>query len=409
MVKRKGRHVANALDVKKAAALIRKGVPGRYFDGNGLHLFIKPSGSASWVLRTTVSGKRKDYGLGPATTVHPDLAAARDKAHAMRKLARSGGDPAAAKRAAVAIPSFEEVARLVHDEHKGGWRNAKHRAQWLSTLERFAFPQIGKTRVDLVDVPAVLGVLAPIWLSRVETAKRLRQRMRVVIDYADAKGWRSSGNPVGSVLTRALPKQTAVVRHHPAIPYSDVPAFYDALGRDVGNEITKLALRLLILTATRSGEVRGARRSEFDLEAAVWTIPGERMKMRREHRVPLSVEAVAVVRRALELSADSELVFPGVKRGAKLSDMTLLKAVRRICADATPHGFRSSFSDWCAEATGFSAEVREMALAHSIGSKTEAAYRRGDLFKKRADLMTAWARYITASSAKVVELPKRQA
>jgi integrase len=400
--KRRGRHPKDDLDAKKVAGLIRRGAAGRHFDGGGLHLFIKAGGSASWVLRVSTNGKRRDLGLGGADSV--SLADARETARQWRKTMKSGGDPLEEKRKSRQIPTFEQVARSVHAGHQGAWRNSKHAAQWLSTLEAYAFPELGSIRVDLVGVPEVLKALSPIWLTKPETARRVRQRIRTVLDVARAAGHRTTENPVGPVLTKALPKQTGRPGHHAAMPYGEVPGFSARLGDpQPGGEVTRLALRFLILTATRTGEVLGARRSEIDLERRVWTIPAERMKSGRDHRVPLSDAAVAVVGRALEISTDATLIFPGARVGKPLSNMALLMLCRRLGLNAVPHGFRSSFRDWASETTGFPAEVAEMALAHTIGNKTEAAYRRGDLFEKRRKLMEAWGRFVT-SGVNVVAL-----
>ena len=337
--KRRGRHPRNDLDSKKVAALIRKGAAGRYFDGLGLHLFIKPSGSASWVLRVTVGGRRKDIGLGSTDVV--SLAEARERARQYRSVAKAGGDPIADKRkASRSVPTFGQAARLVHAQHAPSWRNAKHGAQWLSTLETYAFPTIGSLRVDQIDVPAVLKVLAPIWLTRPETARRVRQRIRSVLDWARAAGHRDGENPVGPVLAKALPRQTGTAGHHAAMPYSDVPEFVRRLRESPASEVVRLAFEFLILTAARTSEVLGARKSEIDLEARVWNIAPERMKAGRPHRVPLSPRAVEILRRAFELSADSELVFQGARAGRPLSTMAFLMLLRRMGVSATAHGFQ---------------------------------------------------------------------
>ena len=399
--KRRGRHLRNDLDAKKVAALIRKGATGRHFDGGGLHLLVKQNGAASWVLRVSSNGRRRDLGLGGADSVA--LADAREAARQLRATIKAGGDPADERRKLRKVPTFEQVARSVHVEHSPSWRNRKHAAQWLSTLQTYAFPEIGHLRIDLVGVPEVLRVLGPIWLSKPETARRVRQRLRTVLDVARAAGHRVGENPVGPVLAKALPRQTARAGHHTAMPYTDVPALVSRLDApDEPGEITRLALRFLILTAARTSEVLGARRSEIDHDAAVWTIPAERMKAGREHRVPLSAPALLIVGRACELSADQDLLFPAARFGKPLSNMVLLMLLRRLGVEATAHGFRSSFRDWTAETTGFPSEVAEMALAHSIADKTEAAYRRGDLFEKRRALMDAWGTFASKSSGNVV-------
>ena len=391
----------NDLDAKKVASLLRKGKPGRFFDGEGLHLLVKPDGRASWVLRVSANGRRRDFGLGGAGDV--SLADARETARRLRSIVRAGGDPLEEGRKRRAIPTFAEVAATAHAERSGSWRNPKHAAQWLRTLETYAFPEIGSWRVDLIGVPDVLRVLSPIWLTRPETARRVRQRLRTVFDVARAAGYRSTENPVGAVLDKALPRQTAGRGHYAAMAYDDVPEFMARLGDDAaGGEVSRLALRFLILTACRTGEVLGARWPEINLDAAEWTIPAERTKRGREHRVPLSDAAVAVLARAREIGSDSSLVFSGSRPGRPLSNTALLMLCRRLRIDAVPHGFRSSFSDWTAETTGFPAEVREMALAHAIGSKTEAAYRRGDLLAKRRQLMAAWASFATGAGRVVL-------
>lgn len=406
MVKRKGRHPRNDLDVKRVAALIRKGVAGRFFDGSGLHLFIKAGGSASWVLRITVSGKRRDIGLGGANSV--TLADARELARQYRVAVKAGSDPQAEKRKRQAVPTFESVARAVHAEHAASWRNSKHSAQWLSTLEAYAFSEIGNLPVDQIGVPEVLRVLSPIWLTKPETARRVRQRVRTVLDVARAGEHRTGENPVGPVLAKALPRQGGKAVHHAALPYDELPALFVRLQEpEAGGETSRLALQFLILTGTRTSEVLGARRSEIDLENAAWDIPGERMKTGVPHRVPLSDAALAVVHRALELSADPELIFPGARYHRPLSNMVFLMMLRRLGLSITAHGFRSTFRDWTAETTGFPSEVAEMALAHAVAGKVEAAYRRGTLFEKRRKLMEAWAGFVTGATGKVVKMRAR--
>jgi integrase len=401
--KGRGRHPEKALT---ALTVRSQKKPGRYADGGGLHLLVKPNGAKSWVLRLVANGRRRDFGLGSAHSV--SLADARDLAAQYRKLVKAGVDPAAEKRrAARAVPTFEESALLVHTQHSPSWRNEKHGAQWINTLRDYAFPVIGKRRIDQIEVADVLKVLGPIWLTKPETARRVRQRIRTVLDWARAAGYRDTENPVGPVLAKALPRQSDRAGHHSALPYSDVPGFVERLREYEGaGEVAKLAFEFLILTATRTGEVLGARWPEIDLEAKVWTVPPERMKAAREFRVPLPARAVEILNRAQEFSGDSELVFQGARIGRPLSNMVFLMLLRRMGVEATAHGFRSAFSDWVSEATGFPAEVREMALAHSIADKTEAAYRRGDLFEKRRQLMDAWAGYLAGASGKVVPLQK---
>jgi integrase len=399
LMKPKGRHPDKALSAAKIRSLIK---PGRYADGNGLYLVVDPSGAKRWVLRTVVHGRRRDIGLGGLQLV--SLAEAREKAALYRKIARDGGDSLAEKRRAQrVVPTFEEAARQVHAEHKSAWKNEKHAAQWINTLRDYAFPVIGDRRVDHIDTPEVLRVLSPIWLTKAETARRVRQRIGTVLDWAKASGFRTEGNPVAGV-SKGLPRQPDKKAHHRAMPYADVPAFITRLRESDLADGTRLAFELLILTATRTSEVLNAKWDEIDFESAIWTIPAERMKANREHRVPLSPRATEILTRAKELAGDSRFVFPGRSTDKALSNMVFLMALRRMGLDVTAHGFRSAFSDWAAERTSYPREVCEMALAHTIKNKAEAAYRRGDLLDKRRDLMTTWARFVSSSPGKVVPL-----
>jgi integrase len=367
--------------------------PGRYQDGNGLQLFVKKSGAQFWVLRIQAGGKRRDIGLGSAATVA--LRDARDKAAEFRKLYQRGADPLAERRAAklatAAIPAFREAARMAHGEHKDGWRNMKHRADWLSSLERYAFALVGDMRVDLIDAPTVRDVLLPIWFDRPETARRVRQRVKLVIDWATAKGYRSTLNLSGVV--KALPRQPKSDSHFKAMPYEQVPAFVESL-KVSGDTISRMALQFLILTAARSGEVRGATWPEIDLEARTWTIPGNRMKAGKAHVVPLSDPALAILVRASSICTDTGApIFPGIK-GQPLSDMTMLKIMRDRALPFSVQGFRSAFKTWAVEATGFPDAVSEAALAHIDANNVRAAYSRTDFRQQRTDLMARWANFI---------------
>jgi len=373
--------------------------PGRYMDGDGLMLDVKPSGSKSWVVRLQAGGKRRDYGLGSFKDV--GLSEARDLAREYRKKLRQGVDPIADRRKVSVVPSFAEAAATVHEEHKRGWRNGKHGEQWLTTLKTYAFPKIGQLPVDQITTGQVRDLLGEIWLTKPETARRVRQRIGTVLDFAHGKGWREPF--VMAAVNKALPKQPRKSGRFEALPYAEVPAFVAKLRER--ESMGRLALGALVLTASRSGEVRLARWSEIDLDKATWTIPAERMKAGKTHVVPLSPAALRVFRRAAELRmAGTDLVFPGLKRGKPLSDMTLLKILRDMKLDATVHGFRSAFRDWCAEETSVAGEVAEAALAHAIPNKVEAAYRRTDFFEKRRKLMDAWAEYCSGSAANVVRL-----
>ncbi|MCC0056779.1 MAG: integrase arm-type DNA-binding domain-containing protein [Rhodobiaceae bacterium] len=380
-----GRHPEKALTAVAVKALTK---PGRYADGNGLYLVVDPSGAKRWLLRTVVRGRRRDIGLGSCRLV--SLAEARDKALAMRKVAREGGDPLAERRKnSETPPTFAEAAKLVHDQHKGAWKNSKHASQWITTLETYAVPEIGNVPVDQISSSDVMRVLGPIWLEKPETARRVRQRIGTVLDWAGAAGYRTGENPVRAV-GKGLPRQKPGKDHHAALPYNEVPKFIERLRQsDLGPQ-TKLAFEFLILSAARTGEVLGARWSEVDWEKRIWTVPAGRMKAGREHRVPLGDRCLDILKEAKELAANSDLIFPGRSPKRPLSNMVFLMALRRMEINATAHGFRSSFRDWAGESTPFPHEVCEMALAHTIKNKAEAAYRRGDLLEKRQELMAAW-------------------
>ncbi|MBY9064958.1 integrase arm-type DNA-binding domain-containing protein [Sphingomonas yunnanensis] len=374
--------------------------PGRHSDGNGLTLFIKDSGAKSWVLRIQVNGKRRDIGLGSFDTV--SLAEAREKADDIRKQFRNGIDPVAAKRAVITaaptIPTFREAASIAHGEHKGGWKNAKHKAQWLSSLEAYAFPLIGDVPVHEVDGPAIRDLLAKIWLSKPETARRVRQRIGTVLDWAYAKGYRQAEAPTRSV-TKGLPKQPKKDSHFAALPYEQAPAVYAQLSS--AESIGRLALRFLILTAARSGEVRGTCWREIDLEQQLWTIPGDRMKAGKTHIVPLQPAAIEILDTMARMygTAPDQTVFPG-RSNKQLSDMTLTKVLRDgFVGDITVHGFRSTFRDWAAEQTDVAGDVVEAALAHAVQNKVEAAYRRTNYLEKRRGLMLAWSNHLLTTLA----------
>ena len=373
--------------------------PGRFGDGNGLYLVVDPSGASRWVLRVQASGKRRDVGLGGAGSV--TLAEARDLAHDVRRKAKAGHDPVAARRAERdGMPTFKTMAESTHKARLGTWRNGKHTAQWLATLEAHAFRTLGALPVNRVQSGDVLKVLLPIWTEKPETARRVLQRIGNVLDHATAAGHRSGENPC-RMATIGLPKQGHTVRHFAALPYAELPGFMVKLRAAESVEIVRLALEFLILTAARSGEVRGATRDEFNVKAKLWTIPAQRMKAEREHVVPLSPRAVEIVQRATEITPAGTLLFPTMRaQDRQLSDMTLTMVLRRLKVDATAHGFRSTFRDWVSEETDFAGEVAEMALAHAIGSKVEKAYRRGKLLEKRRELMNAWAAFALGASEK---------
>ncbi|MCW1384847.1 tyrosine-type recombinase/integrase [Novosphingobium sp. KCTC 2891] len=364
--------------------------PGRYSDGDGLILDLAGAGKGSWMLRIQIAGKRRDIGLGSLDFV--SLAEARDAAAELRKQARAGLDPLLErKKAQRKVPTFKAAALRVFDEHKSTWKNGKHQVQWLRTLETYAFPALGDLLVSDVDGPMIRDVLAKIWLSKPETARRLRQRIGAVLDWAYAEGHRSSEAPLRS-LARGLPKQPRKDRHFAAMPFSEISAFLTTLRQRC--TVSRLALEFLILTASRSGEVRGAAWAEFDLTRKIWSIPAGRMKAGEAHQVPLSEGAIDVIQRAKRYKAERcDLVFPGQKSRKPLSDMTLLAILRKMDLDYTVHGFRSAFRDWAAEETSYPGEVAEAALAHTVSNKVEAAYRRTKYLEKRKGLMADWGRY----------------
>lgn len=364
--------------------------PGKYTDGHGLFLKVSTSGAKRWVQRIVIRGKRTEIGMGSTSLV--SLAEARETALQNRKMARSGGDPLQAKRTAQALLTFEEAARKVHKIHEPTWRNKKHAAQFISTLESYTFPRIGKLKVSDVTTADVLAVLQPIWLEKPETARRVRQRIGTVMKWAVANGWRTD-NPA-EAISQALPKQIDTQQHRKALPYGKVPEFLETLKASNAGDLTKLALELVVLTTSRSSEVRKADWAEFDLEQGIWTRPAERMKSKKEHRVPLSARAVDVLKEARELGTGHGLVFPGTKIGKPLSDMTLLKLTKALGYDVDVHGFRTSFKTWAQERTNMPREVSEAALAHVVKDKAEAAYARSDFFEKRRDLMEKWSDFI---------------
>ena len=372
---------------------------GQYSDGNGLTLRVEPTGSKRWVQRVTLHGKRHNIGLGGFPAV--SLADAREMAAANRLAIKQGKDPLAEKHQAAVelkrskMATFSEATRQVIDLNRPTWSNVKHAAQWESTLATYAFPVLGQKPVNEITPSDILSVLTPIWTTKSETARRVRQRMETVLDWTVAQGWRSD-NPAGRAITRVLPKQTRRVTHHPALPYSKVSEALTGIRESSADQATRLAFEFLVLTAARSREVRMACWTEVDWEQKVWTVPAERMKARREHRVPLSRRAIEVLVEAKQLGGETnELIFPGFKKAKPLSDMTFTTLLRRLEIPAVPHGFRSSFRDWCSEKMGEGYEIAaEMALAHNVGSATRRAYARTELLGPRRVLMEAWGEYI---------------
>jgi integrase len=387
-LKQRKRHPINALT---AVRVRNEKLPGRYADGNGLHLVVDPSGARRWLLRIVIQKKRRDLGLGSAILV--SLAEAREKALAYRKIARQGGDPVPARSSASIAPTFSMAAETVHEARAPGFRNAKHAAQWLSTLKTYANPTIGEMTVDLIATPDILRLIGPIWLAKPETARRVLQRISTVFDWAKAAGYRSGENPVDGVK-QGLAKQSSEKKHHAAMPFADVPAFIKTLRSPIDITASYLPFEFLILTAARTNEVLKATWNEIDFTTAIWTISSKRMKAKREHRVPLAARCIEILKSAKNLSPMSEFVFTGRDGVRAPSNMTLLQVMKRADLSYVPHGFRSSFRDWASETTNHPREVCEMALAHTIKNKVEAAYRRGDLFEKRRALMNDWANFI---------------
>ncbi|MBY6129434.1 MULTISPECIES: tyrosine-type recombinase/integrase [Erythrobacteraceae] len=368
--------------------------PGRYGDGDGLALVLTAQNKGYWVLRSTIKGRRRDIGLGSLSLVN--LKEARENAFEMRRDIQRGIDPIAErKRQEVVVPTFANAARTVHEEQKAGWKNGKHQTQWITTLEKYAFPKLGDRLVDDIEGPVIRECLLPIWLDKPETARRVKQRIGVVLDWAYANGMRETEAPMRS-LGRALPRQPKQDSHFAAMPYKDIPAFLEHLHKRT--TVARLALEFLILCASRSGEVRGAKWAEIDLKNRLWTIPAERMKVGKEHVVPLTDAAIDVLQRARPFYAEcSDMIFPGRNVLRPMSDMTLLKILRYAKLPFTVHGFRSSFRDWAAEQTSYPGEVAEAALAHTVANKVEAAYRRTNYLDKRRDLMRDWAAFCTSN------------
>ncbi|MBA4788383.1 MAG: tyrosine-type recombinase/integrase [Rhizobiales bacterium] len=388
-MKGKGRHPDKALTAVQVRQLK---LPGRYADGNGLYLEVTAAGTKHWLLRLVVQGRRRDIGLGSTTLV--PLLEAREKAMAFRKIAREGGDPIAERdKFKPTIPTFREAAERVHSENAPSWKNPKHAAQWLTTVKTYAFPELGDRLVNEIGSPDLLRVLSPIWLAKPETARRLKQRLGTVFDWAKAAGYRQGDNPIEGV-ERGLPKQTAAKVHHAALAYTQVPDFVATLCACDAALTVKLAFEFLILTAARTGEVLGATWDEIDFEEQTWTVPAARMKAKKAHRVPLCPRAVEILKQARAFGSHGP-IFPGRSAGKPLSNMAFLMVLRRLDLDVTAHGFRSAFRDWASEETNFPREVCEMALAHAVENRVEAAYRRGDLFEKRRQLMKAWSDYLS--------------
>jgi integrase len=391
-----GAHIGGRLTVAK----IKAAGPGKHPDGANLWLQVGPNGSRSWYLRFTLNGRSREMGLGPYPLV--SLSEARDKAMAQRRLLLDGIDPIAARDAKRPVRdpiTFAAAAKQYIAGHEKGWKSTDHARQWRNSLDRYVLPAIGERPISAIDTHDVLTIVEPLWQDKTETATRVLNRMSLILDWAAARKLRIGDNPARwkGHLDAVLPKRSKVqkVINHSALPYSRLPQFMTALRQQ--SEIGARAAELMILTATRTGEVRFAAWSEIDLDVRLWIIPAARMKAERDHRVPLSEDALAIL---MALPREGGRVFPGLGQHA------ILKALQRVNSEITAHGFRSTFRDWCAEQTSFPSEVAEMALAHAVGDKVEAAYRRGDLFEKRRALAEAWAAYSAGVDAKNVVLLK---
>jgi integrase len=384
-----------------AQAVQRAKQPGSYPDGGGLYLHVAPGGSRSWVYRFMLAGREREMGLGSFLTV--TLAEARLKAADARKLRASGIDPIEARRAqhaaalvkAAKALTFRNAAASYIAAHRAGWRNAEHAHQWEATLSSYVYPVLGDLPVGAIDTALVLHALEPIWTNKTETAARVRGRIEAVLDWAKARGYRDGENPARwrGHLDKLLPAQSKVgsLTHHPAMPVGELPGFIRTLRSEQGTAAR--ALEFLILTAARTGEVAGAMWSEIDTATGAWNIPAARMKGAREHRVPLSEPAITILSGIKAKIGSDGFIFSARKRAKPLPQRAMRTLLERMRDDATVHGFRSTFRDWAAEETEFASEVIEMALAHTVSNKVEAAYRRSDLFEKRRKLMQQWGSY----------------
>ena len=389
-----------ALSGKLTKKLVENLGAGRHGDGNGLYLVVDPSGARRWIVRVVVKGQknkkgaplRTDFGLGGADIV--PLNQARERALEYRRMAKQGLNPRFHARQEV--PTFEEVAQQVHIDRMPTWKNAKHGQQWINTLRDYAFPKIGRMPIDSVDQPEVMMCLAPIWTEKHETAKRLAQRIKTVLDVARSKGFRTGENPVTAIKDAgALPRVKAKVKHHKAMRWQDVPNFYEGL--QTRKAMAAKALMFTCLTGSRTGEVLGLRWEEIDFEAQLWTCPADRMKTGEAHRVPLTDEMLSIIEPLKELRSD--FVFEGQKRHRPLSNMSMLMLLRRMNVEGvTVHGFRSTFRDWASEVANVPREVAEKSLAHSVGSDVERAYARSDLLDKRRALMRDWSQFVASTA-----------
>ena len=399
MTKKHPNNELTALKIKKLT------IPGRYADGNNLYLEVDKSGARRWTLRVTILGRRRDMGLGGISTV--SLEEARELAYQYRKIARSGGDPILERQKNRGLQTtLIYCAKKVHEINLPTWKNEKFAKQWLSSLEHHVFPTIGKLPISQVTSADILRVLTPIWNTKGDTAKKIKQRLRMIIKWARAQGYFQGDDPV-ELAEQALPKQLKSDDHHKSLEFEKLPEMISNLRKSKISLPTKLALEFTILSACRTSEVLNAKWEEIDLTKLIWSIPSERMKGGKVHQVPLTDRMTVILNDCKKLKTNNDLLFPSEINGEALSNNTMRLALKkRLKVDATVHGMRSSFKDWASETTNFANEVSEMALAHTISNKTELAYRRRTLIEKRRHLMQKWSDYLNNKEGEVIELYK---
>ena len=399
MTKKHPNNELTALKIKKLT------IPGRYADGNNLYLEVDKSGARRWTLRVTILGRRRDMGLGGISTV--SLEEARELAYQYRKIARSGGDPILERQKNRGLQTtLIYCTKKVHEINLPTWKNEKFAKQWLSSLEHHVFPTIGKIPISQVTSSDILRVLTPIWNTKGDTAKKIKQRLRMIIKWARAQGYFQGDDPV-ELAEQALPKQLKSDDHHKSLEFEKLPEMITNLRKSKISLPTKLALEFTILSACRTSEVLNAKWEEIDLTKLIWSIPSERMKGGKVHQVPLTDRMTVILNDCKKLKTNNDLLFPSEINGEALSNNTMRLALKkRLKVDATVHGMRSSFKDWASETTNFANEVSEMALAHTISNKTELAYRRRTLIEKRRHLMQKWSDYLNNKEGEVIELYK---
>ena len=375
--------------------------PGKYYDANNLFLRVYEAGSRNWVQRVTVNGKRREIGLGNANLI--PLSEARELAFDNLRMVKKGIDPIAVTEKKKSIPTFEEAALKVYEINRPSWSNEKHSAQFISSLKAYAFPEIGKMKVNTIETNDILAILMPIWVTKAETASRVRQRLSTVLKYCKAQKWRSD-DPADRDILEALPKQARRSNHMKSMDYRKVGSFLKEMRNSSAGMTTKLALEFTILNASRSGEVRYAKWDEIDEKT--WTIPAERMKAKIAHRIPLTERCLEILEEARTVSLGSDYIFCGYKKDKPLSENTFNKLIKELGYDVHTHGFRTSFKTWTQEQTNYPREVAEKQLAHSLSNKAEAAYARSELIEKRQSLLETWVSYLKNSNGRVFSIRK---